>query len=261
MMHRFTWLRRLVFNRWLLFTGLICVAVVSNAASADANFAKANAAYKAGQYDEAITLYRQVRSAGVENAALYYNLGNAYYKNEQTGEAILQYERALKLAPNDEDVLHNLKLANLKTTDRLPAVPQLAIVKGWDRLLHGRSSGSWAWICIGCLWAMMALLSLRLFLSSGRGVILSLVLLLAIGTVATGYASVSQYHDEENSGEAILMTDNAYVKSAPDANGTDLFMIHEGLKMTLLDQVGDWAKVRLADGKVGWVPKSDIERI
>ena len=109
-------------------------------------FSSANAAYKAAQYDKAIEAYSQVRAQGLENAELYYNLGNAHYKLGHTSQAILNYERALKLQPTDEDAQHNLRLVTTKIVDRVARVPQLAIVSGWQNFVHGRSAKGWS-IC------------------------------------------------------------------------------------------------------------------
>ncbi|MFN8309396.1 MAG: tetratricopeptide repeat protein [Chitinophagales bacterium] len=231
------------------------------AAAPDNFFAQGNMAYKNGNFAEAISQYLKARRQGVESEALYYNLGNAYYKNNAIAEAILNYERAAKLAPDDEDVQHNLKLANLKTTDRLQQVPQLAIVKSWDNFLHSKCSRSWALISAGLLWMALLFFAIYLFMPSIKRVGFVFGILLLLTAVTTTVFSFSQYQYEEHSGEAILMADNAYVKSAPDGGATDLFLIHEGLKMQLLDQVGEWFKIRLADGKVGWIPKDTFEKI
>ena len=229
----------------------------------DANqlFSSANKAYKATQYEKAIEGYSQVRAKGVANAALYYNLGNAHYKLGHISQAILNYERALKLQPTDEDAQHNLRLMNTKIVDRVLRVPQLAIVSGWQNFVHGRSAKGWSLVAVALVWVALLFFAAYLFVPSVRrlGFFAGIVFMLA--ALFTTYLAFSQNHYEKNSGEAILMAANTYVKSAPDAGSTDIFMIHEGLKLEVLDQVGEWAKIRLADGKVGWINRNAMERI
>ena len=187
---------------------------------------------------------------------MYYNLGDAYYKTNQVGLAILNFEKAQKLAPADEDIRFNLKMANLKTTDRINAVPQLAIVTGWERFVQHYDAKGWSYFSIGSVWLALICFSLYLFVDRLRraGFYSGAALLILSGFFF--YLSHPQSRAEFDSDQAILTAANAYVKSAPDASGTDLFILHEGTKLNVLDQVGEWAKVRLADGKVGWVEHS-----
>ncbi|MBS1625906.1 MAG: tetratricopeptide repeat protein [Bacteroidetes bacterium] len=219
-------------------------------------FDAANTAYKNKDYDLAIAGYDKLLSQGYRTAEIYYNLGDAFYKKDSIGQAILCYERALRLAPGDEDITFNLKLANQKTVDRLIPVPQLAIVQRWDHFVEARSSRTWSILAGVCVWLALAGFAAYLFVQSIRrlGFYFGVVLLLCAGFF--GSLAWSQSHAETGADQAILTTDNAYIKSAPDASSTDLFMIHEGIKLRILDHVGEWSKVRLADGKVGWVQQA-----
>lgn len=213
----------------------------------------ANNAYKSKNYDLSITAYQQLIDKNYKTPEIYYNLGNSYYKKDQIGLAILYYEKAHKLAPADDDIRYNLKLANLKTVDRLGTVPQLSIIEKWDHFTSSRSSRSWAIISIVFVWLALIGFAVFLFISSYRrtGFYTGLALLFFAAFFA--YLSYGQTQAEYGTDQAILTAANAYIKSAPDASGTDLFMIHEGIKLNILDKVGDWSKVRIADGKVGWI--------
>ncbi|HLP50308.1 MAG TPA: tetratricopeptide repeat protein [Chitinophagales bacterium] len=216
--------------------------------------------YKANEFEQAATAYEKILASGYHTPEVYYNLGNSYYKLKNTGRAILNYERAHNLAPEDEDIIHNLKLAQLKTVDKLQPVPQLAIVTQWNNLLNSQSSKGWSMFAIGFVWVSLVLFAVY-FLIARKGIVLFLSLfVLALSFVSVGLG-FKQAHSEENSDIAILMVANVNVKSAPDANGNDIFTIHEGIKLELLDQVGGWTKIRLADGKVGWVEKNMFEKI
>ncbi|HRG87378.1 MAG TPA: tetratricopeptide repeat protein [Chitinophagales bacterium] len=221
---------------------------------------EASVLYKANQFTEAAAVYEKITAQGYRSAEVYYNLGNCYYKMHNTGKAILNYERALKLAPDDEDIAHNLKLAQLTTIDRVQPVPQLAIVTKWNNLLHSFSSKGWAVFALVLVWLSLILFAIYLFVSR-KGVVLFFtitVFLLSLVSVGLG---VKQAHTEDDSGTAILMVANVNVKSAPDESATDIFTIHEGIKLYLCDRVGNWNKIRLADGKVGWVEKNLFEKI
>lgn len=238
---------------------LLCTLGLTTGLQAETStqlFDAANTAYKNKDYDLAIAGYNKLLSQGYKTAEVYYNLGNASYKKGAMGQAILSYERALRLAPGDEDIRYNLKLANQKTVDRLIPVPQLAIVQSWDHFVESRSSRTWGILCGVCVWLALAGFAAYLFVRSIRrlGFYLGAVLLLFAGFF--GSLAYSQSRAEHGADQAILTTDSAYIKSAPDASSTDLFMVHEGIKLQLLDHVGEWAKVRLSDGKVGWIQQA-----
>ncbi|HLP20580.1 MAG TPA: tetratricopeptide repeat protein [Chitinophagales bacterium] len=241
---------------------VICVlcSFLLQAQDAPELYKTASQHYKANEFEQAATAYEKILAKGYHTPEVYYNLGNSYYKLKNTGRAILNYERAHNLAPEDEDIIHNLKLAQLKTVDKLQPVPQLAIVTQWNNLLNSQSSKGWSMFAIGFVWVSLVLFAVY-FLIARKGIVLFLSLfVLALSFVSVGLG-FKQAHSEENSDTAILMVANVNIKSAPDANGNDIFTIHEGIKLELLDQVGGWTKIRLADGKVGWVEKNMFEKI
>ena len=210
-------------------------------------------AYKAKNYQQAIDAYEKLITEGYHTSEVYYNLGNAYYKNDQISQSILSYERALRLAPSDDDIRFNLKLANLKAVDRIIPVPQFFLFTKWNNLVAARSSRSWGIISIVCVWFALLAFAIYLFITRMRkvGFYSGLTLLVFAGFFS--YLSYTQSQSEYGTGQAILTSTNTYMKSAPDTSGTDLFIIHEGAKLNILDRVGVWSKVRLADGKVGWL--------
>lgn len=219
-------------------------------------FDVANTAYKNKNYDLALEAYQKLIDQGYQNAEIYYNLGNTFYKKDQIGLAVLNYEKAHKLAPSDEDIRYNLKLANLKTVDRINPVPQLSVIENWNHFISSRSSHSWAIISIMFIWLALIGFAVYLFVNSFRRTGFYSGILLLCFAAFFAYLSHTQTRVEYGADQAILTTPNAYIKSAPDASGTDLFMIHEGIKMDILDKVGEWSKVRLADGKVGWIQRT-----
>jgi tetratricopeptide (TPR) repeat protein len=233
----------------------------ANAESSDRLYTIGIDAYKAKKYQQAIDAYQKLISDGYRNAAVYYNLGNSYYKTDRISLAILNYERALRLAPSDEDIRFNLKVANLKTVDRITPVPQLYIVSKWQNFVSSQSSKSWAVFSLVCVWLALVAFALYLFVSSIRRLGFFSGAALLLFSLLFFYLSYTQGQSENGAGQAILTTANTYIKSAPDTAGTDLFMIHEGTKLNILDKVGSWSKVRLADGKVGWVEQGTFSVI
>lgn len=246
----------------LFVLSVVCVlcSMFSHAQGAPELYKTASQYYKANEFEQAAAAYEKILVQGYRTPEVYYNLGNSYYKLQNTGKAILNYERAHNLAPEDEDIIHNLKLAQLKTIDKLQPVPQLAIVTQWNNLLNSQSSKGWSMFAVGFVWLALVCFAVY-FLVARKGIVLFLSLfVLALSFVSVGLG-FKQAHTEENSDTAILMVANVNVKSAPDANGNDIFTIHEGIKLELLDQVSGWTKIRLADGKVGWVEKNMFEKI
>lgn len=218
-------------------------------------------AYKAKNYQQAIDAYQKLITQGYQNAAVYYNLGNAYYKTDQISLAILNFERAQRLAPADEDIRYNLKLANLKTVDRITPVPQLAIITKWENFVGSQSSKTWAVYSIVFIWLALVGFALYLFISGIRRLAFFSGVSLVMVALFFAYLSYLQNLAEYGARQAILTATNTYIKSAPDASGTDLYMIHEGTKLNILDKVGQWTKIRLADGKIGWVEQNKFTLI
>jgi tetratricopeptide (TPR) repeat protein len=245
-----------IFSRSVLIVLCALSVLQVSAQSPTQLFEAANTAYKNKNYDLSIEAYNKLIEQGYKTSEVYYNLGNAYYKKEQIGLAVLNFEKAHKLAPSDEDIRYNLKLANLKTVDRLSPVPQLSIVEKWDHFISTLSSQGWAIVSIVFVWLALIGFTVYLFVTSWRRTGFYTGLVLLVFAAFFGSLSYTQTHSEYGADQAILTSTNAYIKSAPDASGTDLFMVHEGIKMNILDKVGDWSKVRLADGKVGWVQRT-----
>ena len=125
-----------------IVTFLLVLGLTSNvfAQSTTQLYTSANSLYKNKQFEQATVAYEKILMQGYRTPEVYYNLGNSYFKLHNNGKAILNFERAQKLAPDDEDIAHNLKLAQLKTTDKLIPVPQLGIVTSWNSFLTSHSS-------------------------------------------------------------------------------------------------------------------------
>lgn len=225
--------------------------------------AEAYEAYGQNNYDQAVALYERVLENGYHSAELYYNLGNSYYRTDQIGRSILNYERALRIRPNDKEAKENLALANSKTIDKIEQLPEFFITRWIQAIENIMTPQGWRiailifFAVAGMSWAMFHT-SQRYskrktyFLSGCIGTMLLIVsILFGIG---------SQYHST-HSDKAIVTSSMTTVKSSPEANGMDKFILHEGAKMTIDDRVEDWYLIEIADGNKGWVQNTEIEII
>jgi tetratricopeptide (TPR) repeat protein len=219
---------------------------------------KGNKAYTGRFYQQAIDCYLKVEKSGYESPELYYNLGNAYFKQNDFSAAILYYEKAKRLDPGDDDINYNLKVANTKIIDKIDAVQEFFLIRWYKNIASVFSFNTWAITAILMLVLFLGLLSLYLFSRSlkikklafwSSGVALLITLLFFI-------FAQTQYSSLNNSKEAIIFTPSVTAKSSPDANSTDLFVMHEGTKVKVIDHVGEWSEIRIANGSVGWVNTS-----
>jgi len=219
-------------------------------------FQNANEQYNLARYDSALILYNQLFEAGKTSPELLYNMGNAYYKLRDIPSAILFYEKARKIAPNDEDILHNLQIANSLILDKIEPVPQLFFKSWWETFYTMFPADLWAVISLISLGIL--LFFVLLFLLSHNKMWRKLgffsglfMLLITLGTF--GMASQKYYYTRQTN-EAIIFTSTITVKSSPSASSVDLFVLHEGTKVSLLDKLDGWQKIRIANGSVGWLP-------
>ena len=239
---------------------LIAVALMPRFVAAqesyDAWFEQANAAYNEGNYQSALDLYNNIVEAEQESVPLYFNLGNTYYKMGTYPMAIYYYEKALKLDPSNADVKTNLEIANLAIADKIESIPQSFIVKGWNNVKNMFSSDAWATVSVICFTILLA--ALFLFLRARRmglrkvGFFVGILALLVF--VFSFIFSMEKRNEAKEKNHAIIMTPAVTVKSSPNDGSVDLFVLHEGTKVTLLDETDGWNKVRIANGSEGWLP-------
>lgn len=245
----------------MLLTALFTMP--AKAHSPDHLMEKANQAYIEESYQEAILLYEQILDLEWESAYLYYNLGNTYFKEGNTGKAILNYEKALRISPNNEAIRHNLALAGQQIADRIEPLPQLFFLDWRDAFVRLQAVDGWAKTTIVCI--VLLSISVGLFFVVRKkwqkklGFAAALVLLLC--TILGFYAAGRQYYNLHQKQEAIVMMPRLTAKSAPGERGIDLFLIHEGTKVEVTDSLWDWYEVRLANGNIGWVKSSGVEEI
>lgn len=224
---------------------------------------QANAYYNEAIYDSALITYHQILDEGVESTSLYYNIGNTYFKLRDFPSSILYYEKARKLSPSDPDVLFNLDVANSMIIDKVEPLPRMFYRIWWERFYGMFDSDTWAWISLAVFVLTLAMVLLYLLANSivMRKVGFYSGLIFLFFTIATfGLASQKYYYTQQVS-EAIIFTPTITVKSSPAANSVDLFVLHEGTKVLLLEDSGNWHKIKIANGSIGWLPKESLKGI
>ena len=245
----------MVTNIKSLFTLLLLMAGILLAQDPQSLFQQANQAYRQQEFEKAAVLYQQILSQGYESRDVYYNLGNCYYRLNQVGQSVLYYEKALKLDPHDVDVRYNLELVNLKVIDRIEIPPRLFLFEFWDNLKNFYSLAQLTRLVV-ILFAMTILLViLWLFVKQYRlkRWLMSLAAILVFLTIFWSYLLFIQSHTFTEQRQAVVLVSSVTVRSAPDDSSTDVFILHEGVKVHLDELRSEWVKISLADGKSGWL--------
>lgn len=221
-------------------------------------------AYADSKWEEAAQSWMSIASLGLESPELYCNIGNAYFKADNNAKAILWYERALKLDPSFESAVHNLEIASSLCQDDIDSIPEF-FVKTWLRKMsYTMNSNAWAWVFIAFFALSLAML-VTFLLSHGR-ILKPCAFFASIAAVALAFAalafSLQQRAVNLNADSAVVMYPVAAVKSSPSADSSkDLFVLHSGTRLRILDNVGDWTNIELSDGRQGWIQSKLIEII
>jgi tetratricopeptide (TPR) repeat protein len=232
------------------------------ASNADSLIAQANKFYSEGLYNDAVADYEQVLDEGLESWELLYNLGNTYFKLDDMASSIYYYEKALKLEPDNEDLIFNLKIANNKIAEKIEALPEFFLIKWWKALSSSLSINNWTIITI-VFFALFLFAGVFFFTSRSSGIKrLSFWtgLLVFVFFVLSFVISSKTYQQRLSQSEAIVFSPTVTIKSSPIKNSVDLFVIHEGAKVTITDEVDDWYEIRIANGSVGWLPANAVKR-
>ncbi|MCX7909647.1 MAG: tetratricopeptide repeat protein [Ignavibacteria bacterium] len=226
-------------------------------------FQKGNEFYSKGDFRKAVEHYEKILNSGYRSKDVLFNLGNCFYRLGEYHKSILYYERALILDPFDEDVRFNLQMAKLHNVDKIEEIPKFFLIQWWENIRDTLSSKQWAILGLISIWiASIALITFLFVFSSGtRKLLFGLGVFFIITFLFATILGISRYRYETNNNYAIVFSVNSYIKSSPEDGSTDLFILHQGTKVEILDEIGNWYKIRIANGNIGWIKKSDIERI
>lgn len=231
---------------------------------AQADIQTASDAYRKGDYKQSIALLEKIVQQNLqqnqESAEVYYNLGNAYFRNGQNTLAILNYERALIVNPSDKDIRHNLRFARKRTVDGAGASGNALLSDTRNSVQDLFSAFGWGILAISMFVITLIVFGLYLFgkkLWLRKIAFYSVFFTLSITIVANIFA-FSQKNARQHRTTGIIMSQVAEVKPSPDDNSKSLFQLHEGTKVKIKDSDGNWYQVELTNGNLGWLPKSDI---
>jgi tetratricopeptide (TPR) repeat protein len=243
---------------------LFLVLIIANTISAqNANdlFSSANDLYKNEKFEKAIERYKEIESQGLISSELYYNLGNSYYKLNKVGPSIYYFEKALKINPLNEDVKNNLVFAKRLALDKIEELPKTVFQKFNINYLQQLSYNQWAIVIIvfsvlGSLLFLLFYFADTPFIKRIYFVTSSLSFILLITALIITF---NQYSISKNNKEAIVFAEETEVRNAPTFNSEEVFTLHEGTKVLVLDAIDSWKKIKLADGKIGWIIADDIK--
>jgi len=250
-------------KRRFIFTMVLFFGYISFAQTADELFSKANDFYKNGQYTKAAQLYLNIEKSGLESDDLYFNLGNSYYKLNKVAPSIYYYEKALKINPMHEDASNNLAFAKRMTIDVIEDLPKPFFQRFSSNVIQKLTYNTWA--ILGVTASFLAALLFLLYYFSAvpkRKIFYFNITIFAVFvmTVSVIFA-YSNYETTQKSRSAIIFASKSEIKNAPSLNSEPVFELHEGTKVTILDELSNWKKIKLADGKIGWVNVADIKEI
>jgi len=226
-------------------------------------FDKATSLYNDGEYEKAAESYLEILGNGEHSAELYFNLGNTYYRLDSIAPSIYYYEKALLLKPRDKDILNNLAYAQNMTLDAIEPLPQTIISKIYKAFTNYLTFDQWAYLAVVFMILFVLLyIAFYYFKFSTQkrvafiGSMISLILTLGLALLA-----YMEYRDYISERPAVIFAEQALIKSEPNNRSQALFNLHAGTKVYVLDQLNDWKKIELSDGKSGWVLSGDIKEL
>jgi len=252
-------------NRNILVLLLLVFSVRSVVAQEERSekFNKGVEYYAASNFQAALDKWLEIYDTGYRSAALSYNIANAYFKLNNIPGAILFYERALLLKPADNNINYNLQIARTLVVDRFQEIPELFYVKWYNIISLLLSSNNWAKISLISFFLTLSFISLYIYSSGYRLKVLGFwlaifFLMISLSGIAFSGRNKNLIFDSR---KAIITSSLVSGKSSPDNSGTDLFILHDGTKVSIEDEVGDWFEIRLSDGNKGWIPSNTLKII
>ena len=236
---------------------------ISTAQTAEEWFQNGNMAYTNAAYKKALEAYHKALETGEHSAALYYNLGNTYYRLNEVAESIYYFEKGLILKPQDPDLSNNILFAKNMTLDAIEKLPQTQITAFNNKLMGMMNTNQWAWLTLLLVWLFSILLIIYLWIQSSKSkkqLFVSALVLGLLGVVSYTITSTKymKLHSEQF---GIVFSEVIQVNNEPNQRSEVQFILHEGTKVQILEQFQDWQKIRIANGAEGWVSGAMIREL
>ncbi|WKD85276.1 Photosystem I assembly protein Ycf3 [Polaribacter huanghezhanensis] len=226
-------------------------------------FDNANLLYKDGKFEEAIKIYQEIEAKDSVSSTLYYNLGNSYYKLNKVAHAIYNYEKALMLNPLNKDAATNLGFARRMTIDNIEELPKTFLQRLEINYLQKFTYNQWAMFTIvfSFLAAILFLLFYFSTISNKKRIYFLTSMLSFFLLIISVFITYHQYQKALNTKYAIIFSPKTTVNNAPILNSDEIFELHEGTKVRVLDAVDNWKKIKLSDGKIGWISADNLKML
>ena len=224
-------------------------------------FEQANELYRGENYVEAIGIYEKIEASGLVSSELYYNLGNSYYKINKVAPSIYNLEKSLLINPQNKDAVNNLIFANRMTIDAIEELPKTFFQNLESDVIEQLSFNQWAYLVVGfsILMSLFFLFFYFSYIPTRKRAYFLVSIISGVLLVVTLFFTFTQYDTSISTIEAIVFDEKVSVKSAPLVSGLEVFELHEGLKVWILDEVDVWKKIKLADGKTGWIQSDSLK--
>ena len=249
-------------KKFLLPIAILC-GWISYSQTSDELFSEANNLYQTEEYNKAIDLYLSIEAQGLESEDLYFNLGNCYYKLNKVAPSIYYYEKALKINPLHQDAKTNLTFAKRMTIDKIDTLPKTFLQRISENVIQKLPYDTWAIIAvIASFLASILFLVYRYSYTTRRKLIYfnSTILAVVILILSVIFA-FEKFDIVQKNRTAIIFSPKTDIKNAPTSSSDDIFELHEGTKVLILDELDGWKKIKLSDGKIGWLYSEDLKEI
>ncbi|WP_299216755.1 tetratricopeptide repeat protein [uncultured Dokdonia sp.] len=248
-------------SKLLLVVVTFLLSCTTYAQQTELLFEAGNEHYAQGRFQEAVDAYKRILDQKVESAALYFNLANAHYKLNNVAPTVYYYEKALQLAPSDPDIRNNAAFAENMKIDAIEPLPKNTLQEWINSVVRLFTIDGWAKIAIVCM--ILFVLSFLIYYFSynttkKRLFFISSIAVLILGIISVSFAYTA-FAKAGKDNPAIVFTPEVEVKSEPNLSSTLAFTLHEGTKVFVLEEVNEWNRIKLIDGKTGWIPKNDIK--
>lgn len=242
----------------------LILGTVNLSANPSEDFQKGNTAFEAGKFADAIPVYENIIKTGQSSVEVYFNLGNAYFKTGNLGKSILNYERAYKLSNGNRDVKKNLEIVRAQLKDEIIPLPPFFVAQFFSNIINLNSSTGWAILSLLFLWLGFTILSMKI-LGKKLPILENVARPSALFSISLGILffilAFAKNANDFSKKELIVLAKKTELKEGADRSSPKIITLHEGTKSEMLDQIGDWFKIRLADGEEGWISQLDVEII